>query len=49
MEMTSWLLAVDCHAGKLAVEVGSALGMVSMYLAERGMRVLALDPVPLFP
>jgi len=36
---------VDCEAGKVAVEVGSALGMVSLYLASRGMRVMALDPV----
>jgi hypothetical protein len=36
---------VRCEAGRTAVEVGSAIGMVSMYLAERGMRVYALDPV----
>jgi hypothetical protein len=36
---------VTCEAGKVAVEVGSAVGMVSMYLVERGMRVFALDPV----
>ena len=36
---------ISCVEGKVAVEVGSAIGMVSMYLAERGMRVYALDPV----
>jgi hypothetical protein len=36
---------VRCEAGRTAVEVGSAIGMVSMYLAERSMRVYALDPV----
>jgi len=36
---------VRCGGGRVAVEVGSAIGMVSMMLAERGMRVYALDPV----
>jgi len=36
---------VDCRKGKVAIEVGSALGMVSFYLAARGMRVVAMDPV----
>ena len=36
---------VRCGGGRVAVEVGSAIGMVSMYLAERNMRVYALDPV----
>jgi len=36
---------VRCGGGRVAVEVGSSIGMVSMYLAERGMRVYALDPV----
>ena len=34
-----------CQGGRTAVEVGSAIGMVSMYLAARGMRVYAMDPV----
>lgn len=38
-------MLVACHRGRVAIEVGSALGMVSFYLAQRGMRVVALDPV----
>lgn len=36
---------LSCDAGKVAVEVGSSIGMVSLYLAARGMRVFAIDPV----
>ena len=37
---------VHCGPGKVFVEVGSALGMVSLYAATRGMRVYAFDPLP---
>ncbi|EKX42681.1 hypothetical protein GUITHDRAFT_141080 [Guillardia theta CCMP2712] len=36
---------ISCSPGKTAVEVGSSIGMISMYLAARGMKVHALDPV----
>jgi hypothetical protein len=36
---------IDCEKGKTFVEVGSALGHVSMYMATRGMRVVAIDPL----
>lgn len=36
----------QCENGKVLVEVGSAVGMVSLYAATRGMRVYAFDPLP---
>lgn len=36
---------INCESGKIAIEIGSAVGMVSAYLARRGMRVFAMDPV----
>jgi hypothetical protein len=36
---------IDCEKGKTFVEVGSALGHVSMYMATRGMSVVAIDPL----
>ena len=36
---------VQCGEGRLFVEVGSAVGMVSLYAASRGMRVRAFDPI----
>ena len=36
---------INCESGKIAIEIGSAVGMVSAYLARRGMRVFAVDPV----
>ena len=35
----------SCAANKVFVEVGSALGMVSVYMASRGMKVYAYDPL----
>lgn len=37
---------IHCGPGRVFVEVGSALGMVSLYAASRGMRVYAFDPLP---
>jgi FkbM family methyltransferase len=37
--------SVDCGPGKVFVEVGASIGMVSLYAASRGMRVYAFDPV----
>ena len=37
---------VRCNSGRQFVEVGSAVGMVSLYAASRGMRVVAFDPLP---
>ena len=39
--------AIECGPGRVFVEVGSAIGMVSLYAASRGMKVYAFDP--LFP
>ena len=39
------LPTVRCSDGSLFVEVGSAVGAVSLYAASRGMRVIALDPL----
>jgi len=36
---------VNCGDDRLFVEVGSAVGMVSLYAVSRGMRVHAFDPV----
>jgi hypothetical protein len=36
---------MECGNGRLLVEVGAAVGMVGMYAAKRGMRVLAYDAV----
>ena len=36
---------MSCTPGKVVVEIGAAIGMVSTYLAQRGMRVYSLDPV----
>jgi len=36
----------NCGKGSVLVEVGSAVGMVSLYAATRGMRVYAFDPLP---
>ena len=36
---------IHCGGGRLFVEVGSAVGMVSLYAASRGMRVHAFDPI----
>jgi FkbM family methyltransferase len=35
--------SADCSKDKIFVEVGSAVGMVSLYAASRGMRVFAFD------
>ena len=35
----------SCNVGKVFVEVGAALGMVSIYMASRGMTVYAYDPL----
>jgi hypothetical protein len=35
----------NCAPGRVFVEVGSAIGMVSLYAANRGMRVYAFDPI----
>ena len=35
-----------CGKGDVLVEVGSAVGMVSLYAATRGMTVYAFDPLP---
>ena len=35
----------ECESGKVFVEVGSATGVVSVYMASRGMDVYAYDPV----
>lgn len=35
----------ECHPGRVFVEVGSAIGMVSLYMGRRGMTVYAFDPV----
>lgn len=37
--------SMECENDKLFVEVGSAIGMVSLYAASRGMRVHAFDPI----
>lgn len=37
--------SINCGPGRVFVEVGSALGMVSLYAASRGMRVYAFDPL----
>jgi len=37
--------SVECGPGRVFVEVGSSVGMVSLYAASRGMQVLAFDPV----
>jgi FkbM family methyltransferase len=37
---------IHCGPDKVFVEVGSGLGMVSLYAATRGMRVYAFDPLP---
>jgi len=39
------LSTVRCKDGFLFVEVGSAIGAVSLYAASRGMRVIAIDPL----
>lgn len=36
----------SCEKDRVLVEVGSAVGMVSLYAATRGMRVYAFDPLP---
>jgi FkbM family methyltransferase len=36
---------VSCTEGKVFVEAGSALGMVSLFMASRGMTVYAFDPL----
>lgn len=37
--------SISCERGRTFVEVGCALGHVSMYMASRGMRVVAVDPL----
>jgi FkbM family methyltransferase len=37
--------SINCGPGRVFVEVGSALGMVSLYAASRGMKVYAFDPL----
>ena len=37
--------SIQCEHGHLFVEVGSAVGMVSLYAASRGMQVYAFDPI----
>ena len=44
-EASSNQYAIDCGPNRVFVEVGSALGMVSLYAASRGMRVFAFDPL----
>ena len=39
------LFTDTCVDGKVFVEVGSAIGAVSVYMASRGMRVYAYDPI----
>jgi FkbM family methyltransferase len=39
------LSSVQCNSDHLFVEVGSAVGMVSLYAASRGMSVIAFDPL----
>ena len=39
------LSTVRCNDGSLFVEVGSAVGAVSLYAASRGMHVIAFDPL----
>ena len=39
------LFTDTCVDGKVFVEVGSAIGAVSVYMASRGMKVYAYDPV----
>jgi FkbM family methyltransferase len=34
-----------CNTGNVFVEVGSALGVISVYMGRRGMKVYAFDPV----
>jgi FkbM family methyltransferase len=36
---------INCGKGGIFVEVGSAIGMVSLYAASRGMKVYAFDPL----
>jgi hypothetical protein len=38
---------INCGDDRLFVEVGSAIGMVSLYAASQGMRVHAFDPIGL--
>ena len=37
--------SIECGSARVFVEVGSAIGMVSLYAASRGMRVYAFDPL----
>jgi len=39
------LFTDTCVEGKVFVEVGSAIGAVSVYMASRGMKVYAYDPI----
>ena len=44
-EMEKVCRIVNCYKGTVFVEVGSALGVVGLYAASRGMRVYAFDPL----
>jgi len=37
------IYSINCSSDKIFVEAGSAIGMVSLYAASRGMRVFAVD------
>ena len=44
-EQAGTTYSIVCGEGRVFVEVGSAVGMVSLYAAARGMRVHAMDPI----